>query len=83
MKLNIKQKQILEFLKSQGGIASFGQICDKFHNQYYANASHYLSETLRRLVRSGLLVRPKRGWYEIKREVRVFEKENPDQLKLF
>lgn len=83
MRLPIKQIQILEFMKSQDGTAKFSEICDRFHNEYYANASHYLSEILKRMVQNGLLVRPKRGWYEIKREIRVFETNDPDQLKLF
>ena len=44
---------------------------------YYHNHQHYVSEILGRMVRSGELIREKRGHYKLKSNIK------PNQLNLF
>lgn len=72
-----KQNILLDHARQHDGKITTEEANDLLAHFYYHNHAHYISEILSRLVRSGKLVREKRGHYKLKSDI------NPSQLELF
>lgn len=82
MKIMTKRDQIILFVRSRGIPVSKSEIVEKF-DDYYANGDLYIGQILSRAVDSGLLQRPKRGYYIIGEGKKEKKSYNPDQTQLF
>lgn len=83
MRLTAYQLEILRFVNSQGGQATKAEIVERFAYRYYRTeiARRYVGQALARLVRRGVLYRPKRGLY-ITGPGAYHIEADPAQLKL-
>jgi|TARA_Y100000310_G_scaffold127848_3_gene127000 fatty acid-binding protein DegV len=75
---------IKQFLYNKGDVKK-SDIVDEFDSWYYNGASHYIGDTLTRMVKSGCVERVKRGVYRLKRinTISKVDGVNYDQLDLF
>jgi len=58
-----QQIEIYRLIQELGGVASKAQIVKVLQRGYYHNASKHVGDRLSRMVNSGYLTRPKKGWY--------------------
>lgn len=61
--LTPQQSEILTFVKKQGGESTFRQIADGVTWGYHCNGDAYIGEMIGRMVKAGLLQRPRKGVY--------------------
>ena len=72
-----KRNILLDYARKHDGKITTEEANNLLAHFYYHNHQHYVSEILGRLVRSGELIREKRGHYKLKSDI------NPNQLTLF
>ena len=65
MKLGHNQLRILRFIAEQSGDVQFSEIVARFETQYYCNAAHYVGQSLASMVRSGAILRTRKGVYTV------------------
>lgn len=58
------QKQIYQFISSQGGAATKRDIVENL-DRYYANGEKHMGDRLTRMVKAGFLKREKPGVYSL------------------
>lgn len=63
--MSSKQQQILSVLRRKGEAMTKQELLEHFGHWYHHNAQKHLGEVLGRMVGSGLIYRPKRGYYEL------------------
>jgi hypothetical protein len=85
-KITDKQHQIIKYLRQmENETAKRSEIINQFRHWYYCNEEKHISDVLHRMVKSGLLVKPKSGFYKVG-EKRKSTKENPvieNQINIF
>ena len=65
-RLTERQSAIIGFLRNcTEETSKKSDILNQFSHWYYCNSDKHLSEILHRMVKSGLLVKPKHGFYKI------------------
>lgn len=60
-----KQKAILQILRDHEEPMTKSELLEHFETWYYHNSSKHLGDVLARMVNSGLLHRPKHGYYAL------------------
>lgn len=87
-KVGQRQATIIKFIQDHSeDSVKLKEIVDKFEHWYYYNGRHHIQEIMSRMVRSGKLVRPKRGSYSIPEVqpagVNTNEVVDPNQTNIF
>lgn len=84
MGLSEKQGHIVNFLRGKEETKK-SEITEAFSHWYYTNAAFHIGEVLHNMVRRGVLIRPKHGYYKIGNNSSNTDLSlnNPDQTKLF
>ena len=72
-----KKNILLGYARQHDGKITTEEANNLLAHFYYCNHQHYVSEILGRMVRSGELIREKRGHYKLKSNIK------PNQLNLF
>lgn len=86
MKLNHRQKAIIQFAIANNNQITKKQAVDLIGGSYYHNGAKYVGEILSRLVGSQALKRIKPGLYEVltgHASKNIIQKNNPNQINLF
>lgn len=83
-----RQRQIMKFIREHNGEAvKLSEIIEKFKHWYYCNARKHISDIMYRMIKSGKLVKPDRGYYKINEEpIWTDGKDNPvdpNQVNMF
>ena len=63
--MTVKQTAIVHLLREKKEPIRKSELLDHFGGWYYHNAPKHLGDLLSRMVKSGLLHRPKRGYYAL------------------
>ena len=65
-KITDRQREIIKFIRTKpDNTAKLIEIVEKFQHWYYCNGRKYVSEIMFRMVKSGKMIKPKRGHYQI------------------
>ena len=81
-----KRKILLDHANANGGQITTQEANNLLKHRYYHNHEHYVSDILSRLVKSGVLIREKKGHYVINWDNRLKAKYAgvpESQAKLF
>lgn len=82
MKATVKQKAILTFLHKSGEI-TFIQVRELV-DDYYCNGQKHTSQLLSRMVKSGMLIRKRKGVYAAgKGRESITNYTPPNQIEIF
>ena len=76
--MSAKQQQILNKIREKGEPMTKQDLLIHFGHWYFRNEAKHLGDVLSRMVNSGLLCRPKRGYYYL-----GSKPVPPNQMSLF
>jgi len=81
--LGPRQAQIIKFIKDNGGEATKKEMVVAFDSWYYANVPHNLGLVLSNMVKRRLLIRVKRGVFQVGDGKKLAKQIDKNQIKLF